>query len=458
MTNAAVQKEAFPLAGGLATVNVQTLAKLSMLSLTKPDMGTAPVISGQLRVSFRPAQTLRNSFGVSRSLPGRLTYRPRFDYRETRELANWMMLFNSGELPESSNSLISSKSTNGGHRPIKGDYCSCSLKPENYSGSAEHYRYSGLTEHKQCLGSLVILGGCTYENQQVKYKQKGSTANAALWDDCCFNHEENHEYPALEDAKSCGANRPAQNLPGISGEPERIARSKSVQTSEFSCAIKKGCYVKAALLDSASVDHSSGASTFALRRSALSFLPQASSTQAEKLALAFSGFSLSTLASISSISSFGNLIPLYVDLPFLFPVAISKPMVGDSGVYTKYNMSRTKKRVDLFTHHELILFTHLIHRCCTNSEARKCLTTNQASNYNDRPSIEAAMSDHITPLTGRNFLSPNKFTWRFLALGANTRNVIHITAATEREARDQSPAACVMVFAGRLPVQEVRHA
>lgn len=51
-----------------------------------------------------------------------------------------------------------------------------------------------------------------------------------------------------------------------------------------------------------------------------------------------------------------------------------------------------------------------------------------------------------------------KFTWRFLALSASARNVIHITAATEREARDQSPAGCVMVFAGRLPVQGVSHA
>lgn len=50
-----------------------------------------------------------------------------------------------------------------------------------------------------------------------------------------------------------------------------------------------------------------------------------------------------------------------------------------------------------------------------------------------------------------------KFTWRFLALSANTRNVISITAATEREARDQSPTGCVMVFAGRLPAQEVSY-
>ncbi|WP_341537170.1 host cell division inhibitor Icd-like protein [Enterobacter hormaechei] len=66
---------------------------------------------------------------------------------------------------------------------------------------------------------------------------------------------------------------------------------------------------------------------------------------------------------------------------------------------------------------------------------------------------EAAMKDHITPPQGRK-----SYIWRFLALSAIGRNVIHITATTEREAREQSPAGCVMVFAGRLPVQEVRYA
>ncbi|BET41789.1 host cell division inhibitor Icd-like protein [Atlantibacter hermannii] len=63
------------------------------------------------------------------------------------------------------------------------------------------------------------------------------------------------------------------------------------------------------------------------------------------------------------------------------------------------------------------------------------------------------MKDHITNPQGRN-----SYIWRFLALSATESNVIHITATTEREARDQSPAGCVIVFAGRLPVQEVRHA
>lgn len=65
---------------------------------------------------------------------------------------------------------------------------------------------------------------------------------------------------------------------------------------------------------------------------------------------------------------------------------------------------------------------------------------------------EAAMKDHITHPQGRK-----SYIWRFLVLSAIGRNVIHITATTEREAREQSPAGCVMVFAGRLPV-EVRHA
>jgi hypothetical protein len=50
-----------------------------------------------------------------------------------------------------------------------------------------------------------------------------------------------------------------------------------------------------------------------------------------------------------------------------------------------------------------------------------------------------------------------KFTWRFLALSASSSNVIHIIATTEREARAQSPVGYVMVFAGRLPFQEVSH-
>ncbi len=51
----------------------------------------------------------------------------------------------------------------------------------------------------------------------------------------------------------------------------------------------------------------------------------------------------------------------------------------------------------------------------------------------------------------------NNFIWRFIALSTAQPRVIHIVATSEQEARQQSPAGCVMVFAARIR-QEVHHA
>lgn len=48
------------------------------------------------------------------------------------------------------------------------------------------------------------------------------------------------------------------------------------------------------------------------------------------------------------------------------------------------------------------------------------------------------------------------FVWRFLALSAGEYQIIHVTAWTEREARNRCPSGCVAVFAARIR-QEVRH-
>ncbi|XWJ92920.1 host cell division inhibitor Icd-like protein [Phytobacter ursingii] len=88
---------------------------------------------------------------------------------------------------------------------------------------------------------------------------------------------------------------------------------------------------------------------------------------------------------------------------------------------------------------------------CKNSEARQCWSTNRASDQ--KPLSEVTVMAELQHTQTRP-----KYQYRFLALSSIGRNVIHITATTEREAREQSPAGCVMVFAGRLPVQEVRHA
>ena len=101
----------------------------------------------------------------------------------------------------------------------------------------------------------------------------------------------------------------------------------------------------------------------------------------------------------------------------------------------------------------LSIGTHLITVLSKKTTPRSAVTLPERLTTKVSESNEVAMKDHITNPQGRN-----SYIWRFLALSATESNVIHITATTEREALEQSPAGCVMVFAGRLPVQEVRHA
>ncbi len=112
--------------------------------------------------------------------------------------------------------------------------------------------------------------------------------------------------------------------------------------------------------------------------------------------------------------------------------------------------------VDTYVHNLLtwiLLCTYVITAGIKKATPRTGGTEPRRLTTNVSESNEAAMKDHITPPQGRK-----SYIWRFLALSAIGRNVIHITATTESEAREQSPNGCVMVFAGRLPVQEVRHA
>ena len=52
--------------------------------------------------------------------------------------------------------------------------------------------------------------------------------------------------------------------------------------------------------------------------------------------------------------------------------------------------------------------------------------------------------------------SQTAFIWRFIIFGASESQIIHVTAWTEREARNCCPSGCVAVFAARIR-QEVRH-
>lgn len=73
---------------------------------------------------------------------------------------------------------------------------------------------------------------------------------------------------------------------------------------------------------------------------------------------------------------------------------------------------------------------------------------------NDSRSIEVAMRNHTTHPQGRDSHNLNKYIWRFIALSTAQPRVIHIEATSEQEARQQSPAGCVMVFTARIRQEE----
>ncbi|EEW6236247.1 host cell division inhibitor Icd-like protein [Escherichia coli] len=75
---------------------------------------------------------------------------------------------------------------------------------------------------------------------------------------------------------------------------------------------------------------------------------------------------------------------------------------------------------------------------------------------NDNESIEVAMRNHTTSPQGRDSHDLNKYIWRFIAMSTAQPRVITIEATSEQEARQQSPAGCVMIFAARIR-QEVHH-
>ncbi len=60
------------------------------------------------------------------------------------------------------------------------------------------------------------------------------------------------------------------------------------------------------------------------------------------------------------------------------------------------------------------------------------------------------MRNHTTHPQGRDSHNLNKYIWRFIAFGASERQIIHVTAWTEREARNRCPSGCVAVFAARI--------
>lgn len=87
----------------------------------------------------------------------------------------------------------------------------------------------------------------------------------------------------------------------------------------------------------------------------------------------------------------------------------------------------------------------------------------QGLTTNDTDTIEVAMQDINTPVTGRTSLTPNQsYRWLFLALNRSDYTAkpcrIAVTAPNENSARLMLVRDYILSFAGRLPAQEVAHA
>ncbi|HDI6071179.1 TPA: host cell division inhibitor Icd-like protein [Escherichia coli] len=157
--------------------------------------------------------------------------------------------------------------------------------------------------------------------------------------------------------------------------------------------------------------------------------------------------------SISSITSWGKRIFFICDLLLMFPVAIR--MSGYFEVCTHYTKRCVNKTLDTVAHLNLICM-HTNNCGVYTATPRSGGTHAGRLTTNDSKIIEAAMRNHTIHPQGRDSYNLNKYIWRFIALSTAQPRVIHIEATSEQEARQQSPAGCVMVFAARIR-QGVHH-
>ncbi|MCK3156639.1 host cell division inhibitor Icd-like protein [Escherichia coli] len=160
-----------------------------------------------------------------------------------------------------------------------------------------------------------------------------------------------------------------------------------------------------------------------------------------------------TLSMASTIWS-GTRASILFDFAFTDFVAISDfrlvwcpTMIARKKFNAMLDVSHTDK-ITCVRH--LIFISHKMTKPRTVGAVTGLLTTN------DSESIEVAMLNHTTHPQGRDSHNLNKYIWRFIALSTAQPRVITIEATSEQEARQQSPAGCVMVFAARIR-QGVRH-
>ncbi len=290
-------------------------------------------------------------------------------------------------------------------------------------------------------------------NQQIAGEEKGNAANVALWMNSFFNHEENQYSPILDDAGNpdldCEQNQHLavrQDIHAVvSGEVEP---SRSRVLRKFRKTSNGATYENF-------VGQPSGDS--------LGFLSKRNSTSLFNAEVTnWPVLSPGTFtASTASIISCGTLAAMVCDLAFTALVAI---IINPSK--NKKDYASKKYSVQHLTQFKSYL--RLVFNTLSTGKAQEvhktvkpagATNTNGPLTTNDRLIIEVAMLDHTTHPQGRDSLTPNKFTWRFIARNRiDLKSVpcrLSVEAATEREARRILAPHFILLLAARLPMQGV---
>ncbi|EFE3608727.1 host cell division inhibitor Icd-like protein [Escherichia coli] len=164
-----------------------------------------------------------------------------------------------------------------------------------------------------------------------------------------------------------------------------------------------------------------------------------------------SSFKFSTASAIA----WGTRASSFLDFPLTAFVAISDFLV--IRWLTVYTQENGKTLLTWLTPVTSIVADTFIEVIDEKTKPAGATNTNGLLTTNDSNSIEVAMLNHTTHPQGRDSHNLNKYIWRFIALSTAQPRVITIEATSEQEARLQSPAGCVMVFAARIR-QGVFHA
>lgn len=292
-------------------------------------------------------------------------------------------------------------------------------------------------------------------NQQVTGKEKGRTANATLWDDCFFNHEENQYSPVLDDGRKPNLAyeenqylaEPQDNYTGISGEVQPSCCGVLQQFRKTCRGAHYETFVVNRVTNSNPVQPS-GASFDFLRCSALSLRPQASSTQVEKFTLEPLSFSCSTLASISAVSSCGKRIPLYMVLLFMWFFA----MLNLIECLNKGKITVKNEAMKLFKQNALTCLNTLSNLFKQSDSIRMKIAKPSSVSSTDRASNHNVIGANTMACQHSTQTRP-KFVFLFLGtpneFPNTTPTVLRVEADTEDEGRAKF-IGWTLIFAAQI--------